>query len=227
MKKQNKTYIDKGQATLFGDKTISSIGYVEQDIIRDILYLHANGKNIDCDPCYSIGNFYTAGIKEPKHKFDKFPQSSDVIEATSDNLPLQNESCEVIMFDPPFVISGENYDDLSEGSGIISKRFTAFKNFEEIKAMYSVSLKEFLRILMEGGIVIFKCQDVVASARNHFTHCWVMYEAIKYGFYPKDLFILFAKNRLNDGRKQQHARKYHCYYWVFEKKNCKVDYSAK
>lgn len=51
-----------------------------------------------------------------------------------------------------------------------------------------------------------------------------MYEAIKYGFYPKDMFILLAKSRLNDGRKQQHARKYHSYFWVFKKSKNKVNY---
>lgn len=217
--------IDLGQNTLFGEKVISSIGFDEQEIIRDILYLHANGKYIDCDPCYSIGNFYKDGLPKPKYKFDKTPQVKDCIEATSDKLPLENESIETIMFDPPFVISGENYNDSVEGSGIISKRFTAFKDFIEIKTMYSSSLKEFYRILKADGIVIFKCQDIVSSAKNHFTHCWVMYEAMKYGFYPKDLFILFAKNRINDGRKQQHARKYHSYFWVFKKQKCKVDYS--
>lgn len=124
------------------------------------------------------------------------------------------------------MISGENYNDLSEGSGIISKRFTAFQNFDQIKNMYSSSLKEFERILKKGGVVIFKCQDIVACQKNHFTHCWVMCEAMKYNFYPKDLFILFAKNRITDGREQQHARKYHSYFWVFQKTKNKVDYSS-
>jgi len=92
--------------------------------------------------------------------------------------------------------------------------------------MYSGSLKEFSRVLKDDGIVIFKCQDIVSSAKQHFTHCWVMYEAMKYGFYPKDLFILLAKNRLNDGRKQQHARKFHSYFFVFKKHICKVDYKG-
>ncbi len=78
---------------------------------------------------------------------------------------------------------------------------------------------------MGGGIVIFKCQDVVSGGKQYFSHCWIMDEAIRFGFYPKDLFILIAKVRLNDGREQQHGRKYHSYFWVFEKKVCKVDYS--
>lgn len=214
------------QDTLFGKKIISTISYNEQEIIRDILHLHADGGNIDCDPTYSIGNFYKNGLTQPTHKFDKFPQIEGVIEATSDKLPLRDQSMRTIMFDPPFVLGGDTYDDAKEGSCIIAKRFTGFHDFNELKDMYSSSLKEFARVLIGGGIVIFKCQDVVSSALNHFTHAWVMYEAMKYGFYPKDLFILLARARLTDNRVQQHGRKFHAYYWVFKKMPCKVDYSS-
>lgn len=43
---------------------------------------------------------------------------------------------------------------------------------------------------------------------------------VRLGFYPKDLFILLAKSRLvADWQKnsQKNARKYHSYFWVFEK----------
>lgn len=100
--------IDYRQDTLFGKKIISTIGYNEQEIIRDILYLHAKNKPIDLDPTFSIGNFYKDGIAKPKYKFDKYPQLPEVAEASSENLPLQNESVEVIMFDPPFLM-GASY----------------------------------------------------------------------------------------------------------------------
>ena len=217
---------DFRQNTLFGQKIISSIGFDEQEILRDILYLHTDGKVIDCDPTFSVGNFYKKGIPAPVHKFDKTPTFPGVIGASSDNLPLDSNSINVIMFDPPFVIGGENYQEAKNGSSIIAKRFTSFKNFEELKTMYSESLKEFSRVLRDQGIVIFKCQDVVVSQKNHFTHCWIMYEAIRNGFYPKDLFILLARARLTDGRVQQHARKYHSYFWVLKKETCKVEYFA-
>jgi hypothetical protein len=215
---------DFGQDTLFGKKVISTIGYNEQEIIRDILYLHADNKPIDCDPTYSTGHFYKDWAQPPKYKFDKFPQSPGTVEATSDKLPLDQNSVSVIMFDPPFVMEGEHSNEAQNGSCITGKRFSSFRNFEELKEMYSLSLKEFSRVLYNKGIVIFKCQDVVVCGLNHFTHSWLMFEAIKYGFYPKDLFILLAKNRLNDGRVQQHARKYHCYFWVFKKEICKINY---
>jgi hypothetical protein len=217
--------IEMNQQSLFGDKVISTIGFDEQEIIRDILYLHAGGFYIDCDPCYSVGNFYKQGLPKPKYIYDKYPQSDDVIEATSDCLPLENESVNTIMFDPPFVMTGDTYGEAKEGSSIIAKRFTGFHDWLELKKMYAGSLKEFYRILKDGGIVIFKCQDCVVSAKNHFTHSWVMNQAINIGYYPKDLFILLAQNRITDGRKQQHARKYHSYFWVFKKTTCRIDYS--
>ena len=217
--------IDHRQSTLFGDRVISSIEFDEQQIIRDVLYLHADGGYIDCDPCFSSGNFYKQGLPQPKYKFDKYPQTADTIEATSDRLPLADSMVDVIMFDPPFVIGGATYNDADDGSCIIAKRFTSFTSFNELKEMYSQSLKEFSRILRSGGIIIFKCQDCVASAKQYFSHVWVMYEALRYGLYPKDLFILLAKARLTDNRKQQHARKFHSYFWVFKKDKCGVDYS--
>ena len=48
------------------------------------------------------------------------------------------------------------------------------------------------------------------------------------GFYPKDLFILHNNVRINSfgtkWTKQEHARKYHSYFWVFEKRKSKVTY---
>jgi hypothetical protein len=220
-----KQKIEFGQDTLFGKKIISTISYDEQEIIRDILFLHSEGNYIDCDPTYSIGNFYKYGLTPPAHKFDKTPQIPGVVAATSDNLPMDSESVKTIMFDPPFVLDPTEYNESDEGSCIIAKRFTAFKDFDELKIVYSNSLREFYRILSPGGIVIFKCQDVVSGGKNHFSHCWVMYESMKHGFFPKDLFILLAQNRITDGREQQHARKFHSYFWVFKKTKCKVNYN--
>jgi hypothetical protein len=206
--------------TLFGGKIIASVGFDEQEMIRDILHLHAKDGNIDCDPTYSIGNFYKKGLKEPKYKFDILPQVTGVEKASSENLPLENESINVIMFDPPFIA---HY--LTGSHGIINKRFTVFDTWDDLKKMYASSMKEFYRILKQKGIVIFKCQDFNGDGNiQYFTHAWVMQIAVDAGFYPKDLFILLNKVRPIIKGVQKIARKYHCYYWVFQKVKNRVDY---
>ncbi len=84
---------------------------------------------------------------------------------------------------------------------------------------YGESLSEFWRVLRSGGILVFKCQDSVESAKQYISHVAVMNMAVKQGFYPVDLFILVADNRIigSTHHNQQHARKYHSYFWVFER----------
>ena len=171
---------------LFGKKTIKSINFDEQELIRDILYLHCNNKSIDLDPTYSIGNFYKKGLKEPKYKFDINPQINGVKKSCSTNLPLDNDSLDVIMFDPPFMFEKRN----RKNNNIMNKRFSMYENgFDELKKHYKGTLKEAYRILKKRGVMIFKCQDFT-DTKTTLTHCFVNQWANDVGFYVKDLFIL-------------------------------------
>ena len=93
--------------------------------------------------------------------------------------------------------------------------------------MYYDTLKEAYRVLKPQGILIFKCQDRVASSKQYMSHVFVCNAAIHEGFYPKDLFILLAKTRLIadwQAKNQQNARKYHSYFWVFQKDGKHIQY---
>lgn len=185
-----------------------------------------NIERFDLDCTYSIGYFWQK-LPQPLYKSDLYPKRKDVVMANSNNLPFNN--LKSIIFDPPFVIAGETYKNNNKGSSVIAKRFGGFKDFPSLKKMYSETLKETYRVLQENGILVFKCQDVVSGGLNHFTHCLIMNMALRVGFYPKDLFILMAKNRMSafggKWQTQYHARKHHSYFWVFEKTKCKVNYA--
>lgn len=200
---------------------IKSVGLSQSEIIKNILTLHCEGKDIDCDPTYSKGNFYKkTGINEPRYKFDILPLVEGVEEADCRKLPLEDNSVEVVMFDPPFIISkGPSLKTDKKGSNIISSRFSSFESYVELLKMYGESIEEMHRILKKGGHLIFKCQDQVSGGKQYFVHLAVNWMAESQGFYPKDLFILVAKNRISSGKWkiQRHARKHHCYFWVFKK----------
>ena len=184
---------------------VKSVSADQTEIIRNILRLHVPGGKIDCDPTYSRGAFYDGtGIETPGLQFDIHPQAEGVARADARQLPLGDDSINCMIFDPPF------------------------PNERELHRFYIDALHETHRVLKPEGILIFKCQDKVSSGKQYFSHVFIMNEAVEAGFYPKDLFILTAGNRLTakwQARNQQHARKYHCYFWVFQKTDRRIQYA--
>ena len=190
--------------------------------------MHVPNHKIDCDATYSVGNFYkNTNISEPQYKFDINPQIDGVEYGDSRNLPLDDSSINCMMFDPPFLATTGKSLTENKNNNIINKRFGTYPSEKELHQFYIDSLEEAYRVLVDKGILIFKCQDKISSGKQYMSHCFIHNEAVKIGFYPKDLFILLAKNRLVADwqlKNQKNARKFHSYFWVFEKNNKKIEY---
>lgn len=206
---------------------VKNLSHDQGEIIRNILRLHVPGERIDCDPTFSIGAFYKGtGVEPPALRFDIEPQAEGVIKADARHLPLENESISCMIFDPPFLATKGK--SLTEGKGnIINRRFGVFPDEDKLHRFYRDALKEAHRILKPDGILIFKCADKVSSGAQYFSHVFIMNEAVKAGFYPLDLFILLAKNRLVadwQARNQKTARKFNSFFWVFKKCDKRVEY---
>jgi hypothetical protein len=208
-------------------KPVKSVYNTNFEAITNIMKLYGI-EQFDLDCTYSKGAFWK-DLPQPKFKSDIYPVNESVVRASSENLPFDDNSMKSIMYDPPFLItSTKTHKTNKEGSSIITKRFEGYSNFNELKSNYFKSLKELYRICDEDGYVVFKMMDTVSGGKNHFTHVMVMNMAQHIGFYPKDLFILTASNRINSfgskWLKQMHSRKYHSYYFVFQKTKPKVNY---
>jgi len=206
---------------------IKSISFDEQEILQWILKLHCKTP-IELDPTYSKGNFYKKGIPPPVYKFDLYPQVTGVSVANAENLPLIDESINTMIFDPPFLATTGASLLINNNSNSINKRFGVYPNEKALHQFYVNALKEFHRILKPGGILIFKCQDKVSGGKQYFTHNFIITMAIELGFYPKDMFILLAKNRIVANwqlKNQKNARKFHSYFLVLEKSNRKIEYT--
>lgn len=195
-----------------------SISYDQTEIMRGISILYNDGRPFECDPTYSRGEFYK-NFAAPRLKFDLSPQLSEVEPADCRNLPLASSSIQSIMFDPPFVMNGDAGKD--NPNGRINTRFTSFKNYGELKALYIPAINEFYRVLRPAGLLVIKCQDSVTSGKQYMTHADVIRWAQDAGFYCEDMFIYIRTNLLMDNRwkQQRHARKAHSYFIVFRKES--------
>lgn len=208
---------------------IKSVSFNQSEIIKNILTLYVPDGKIDIDPTYSKGNFYKdTGITPPSLKFDINPQTDGVVCADSRNLPVDDESCECMMFDPPFLATTGQSLTRHDNNNVINKRFGVYPNEPSLHRFYEDSLKEAYRILKPNGVLIFKCQDKVSSGKQYLSHVFIINKATEIGFYPKDIFILLAKNRIVadwQTANQKHARKYHSYFLVLEKSHKRVNYT--
>lgn len=209
---------------------IKSVNNSQEQIIKDILDLHSENKVIDIDLTYSKGQFYKSElVPQPTIKQDLNPQTYDTIQCSSENTPHEDGSMQTIMFDPPFVIAGKTYKDNVDGSSKNAKRFGAYENYEQLKSHYYNTLKECYRLLKGNGILIFKLQNTVSSAKQHWTHFFVLKTAMEMRYYLKDEFVLHNKSKMTSfGGKwhtQQHAMKHHSYFLVLKKSVNKVNYN--
>lgn len=186
----------------------------EKQIIRWIMDLHNGGRPFDLDPTYSRGVFWY-DLPKPRYRFDLHPQARGVVQADATRLPVANESIGSIMFDPPFVV-GSRADGRP---GEIKERFSYFRSVPELFIFYELAMREFYRVLNPFGILAFKCQDMIDSGHQIFSHVFIHNTAELVGFYIKDMFVLSRENVLWSPNmvNQQHARKNHSYFLVLVK----------
>ena len=199
-----------------GATIIKSVYENQTDILRAIQALHCPD-GFECDVTYGNGQFWRE-IKAPELRFDIDPQSSDVIQASSDALPLKDCSLNNLVFDPPFltyVRAGRE----GNGSMVMAKRFAGYWRYDELETHYQSTISEAARVLRKQGVMVIKCQDIIHNHKMHCTHANILVWAGS-KFRLKDLFILTAKHRLpSPNRKgvQKHARIFHSYFLVLEK----------
>ena len=185
----------------------------EQECLKAILEIHNKGKTFDCDPMYNKGYFYKE-IEKPKYRFDINPIVDDCEMANAECLPLNDNSINSIVLDPPFMICTRE----SQRNFYSSKTHSFYNSNEDLISGYEAILKEAYRVLDKKGICVFKCQDYTDS-KTLMSHCIVYNLATNIGFYAKDLAILnIPKSKVYNGNtKQRHLRKVHTYFWVFVK----------
>lgn len=199
--------------TIVSKRMILNVSYDQAEILKNIATLHNGGRPFELDPTYSTGMFYDK-FPQPKLRFDLNPQVEGVEQADARCLPLEDAKVSSMIFDPPFVISGE------KPTGKITKRFSGFTSYQKLAEMYQGAIQEAYRVLRHKGLLVVKCQDTVAGGKNYQTTWKVCEWAQQVGFGWKDTFFLVNDRLLRDNRwqNQEHARKAVSLFLCFTKK---------
>lgn len=152
------------------------------------------------------------------------------------DLPYDDASLDAVVLDPPYMegLHRRSAEHLA-GSGSHAPFRKSYSNgkaadeggpkwHDAVVDLYAKSGRESYRVLKAGGILIVKCQDEVSANTQRLTHIEIITGFESIGFYTKDLFIVVRSNRASVSRlkKQEHARKNHSYFIVFQKRRSRV-----
>jgi hypothetical protein len=154
---------------------------------------------------------------------DSDPTVHPDVVANFSSLPMDNESVDVLVFDPPHLPSAagseESYEAMVTDYGLAHA-----PTADNVAGLFPGFLVEAQRVLRKNGIVIAKIKDYV---HNH-SYQWMLSEFIgaarSAGLTPCDLIIKCdpCGGNLSSGRWQKayHARNIHCWFVVIRKGKC-------
>lgn len=185
-----------------------------------ILYLHNQSRPIELDPMFNIGSMYPAGVL-PEKRFDISPRLPGVLPGDARNLPLADRCISSMVLDPPWLIhSAGSITPIAERFGFLQSKVALMDLVFDI-------LKESARVLVEDGLLIFKCQDFIHDRRKFFMSLYVLNCALRHGFNPIDHVLLIAPTRMRKrsaGVLSYATHSWHTHFFVFRKKKSRTNY---
>jgi hypothetical protein len=216
------------------DVVCSSYSASNDDVFPKILSLYAEDGNRIADITYGKGVFWR---NVNTARFDFYP--SDIKTGVDcRELPYEDSFFDLVVFDPPYMEGLFRRDTAHLAGGGTYAPFREFysnghatengpKYHDAVLDLYIRTSIEVRRVLKDKGFFVVKCQDEVSANRQKLTHVELVYIYERLGFYCKDLFVVQRQNAPGVSRllKQQHSRKSHSYFLVFQNFNGKLPYS--
>lgn len=220
------------------------------DLFQQILDLHVPKGSTVADVTFGLGAFwrnvppknYTVVASDIDLKLGDIPAEwAGKVQTGVDcrSLPYHDVSLDCVVLDPPYMegLYRKSEDHLA-GSGTHASFRRAYSNgkateggpkwHDAVVDLYAKASREAYRVLRPEGVLILKCQDEVSANKQRLTHVEIITGCETLGFYTKDLFVVVRTNKAGVSRlkKQEHARKNHSYFVVFQKRKVKVSSSA-
>jgi SAM-dependent methyltransferase len=141
------------------------------------------------------------------------------IVADNTNMPLKDESFDVIVYDPPHIPNQgrDRQKDFNSRFGLVVKA-PAAKGYN-LTHTFPPFLREAYRVLRREGVLFCKIADYVHGHRFQWAHVEIINAAVAIGFTACDCIVKVRKGPITDPRwkKAHHARRNHCYWLVFRK----------
>lgn len=169
------------------------------------------------------GGRFWRNSKRPVTGMDIDPRHNPDILADNTNMPLEEASFDVIVYDPPHIPNQgrDKKKDFNTRFGLVLR--SSKENHYTFTHTFPPFLREAHRVLKTEGILLCKITDYVHHHHYQWAHIELINAARKVGFMPCDCIVKIRKGPIIDPKwkKAHHTRRQHCYWLVFRKsKKC-------
>lgn len=208
-------------------RPLSVIKSDDIDAIRVLINIHSPSLDPFIWDCtYNAGRIWK---KSNYHLIKSDINAEHEVDFVADfrKIPLKDNSCEVIVFDPPHLPAAAGSVNSSK---IWEKRFgnTADKDSGRegynINRLFEPFLIEAKRVLVKNGIILAKIIDIVHNHQYQWQHIAFVNDVKKVKLTPCDMLIKVSKTggNLTSGRWKniKHLRRCHAYWIVVRKGKC-------
>ena len=181
------------------------------DLMRSVADLWIRPDDVVADVTYGRGVFWRNIPGMPTFRFDaNFGDDCR-------DLPLGDESVDVVVFDPPYRPTHGSTGMEKTGVGKAYRvGMESLNTINDILDLYRDGLIEAERILRPGGRVLVKCQDISYANRLHMVSMDVSRLMERAGLPMSDHFVLANSGQISSTKwqKQERARRRHSVLWV-------------
>ncbi len=178
------------------------------------------------DATYNTGRIW-GDSQRPVVSMDIDPRYSTDIIADNRDMPVEDESFAVVVYDPPHV--GPQGRDKSKKRFDVDFGATVECGKEQdwnLSYLYPPFLDEAMRVLKPDGLLLAKITDMVNNHRSKWPHCDFMQMADDAGFTVCDLIVKVREGPMKSTKwkRAHHARKRHC-FWIVCRKSTRCELS--
>lgn len=208
------------------ERPLSCIQGKDSESIEQLIDIHCKIPNpIIVDVCHNTGKMWNGCKYKPNIKMDiNIDFKPDVI-SDFRNIPLKNNSIDIIVFDPPYLPTDGDSENASkiykERFGITGNNFQAqdYRTKNNISDCFIPFLKEAKRILKSNGIILAKLGDIIHSSIYQWHSVDFVNACKELNLNPDDLRIMYRTHVMNSGawKNINHLRKNHVYWFLVKK----------
>lgn len=198
----------------------------DKDVIPSLLAVHAMPNPVILDACHNRGVMWKGTGYEPHKKLDIEPQTDDTERGDYMAMPYDDETFDVVAFDPPHLPA---HAASPGSSGIERHQYGLTEHGEHrqgdnVVPEFPLFLAEAKRVLRPNGIVIAKIADLVHNHRYQWQHVDFILAAREVGLSPCDAVVKAdpcASNlKSSKWKNVRHFRRAHCFWIVVRKGRC-------